>query len=370
MTPTSISLMPVWAIDIIGSTLMIIGSVMCLRTAYAIQARDRESPLAIYLVWFCGAIFAFAVSRSLGHIVKHLLFFTGHREVWKNLAPISGSINSITFVVIAAVTLFFQRMQALINRMARDRDKIERASRELLDLNRALGSTVFERTRAEMALRVAHDIRNPAAIIGGLVKRMTQEIGQQGGPESDRLARVKEQAERLEEMVARLETIRTEAPGAFVPLDVNGLVEDCAALLQPEATEKGASFVLKLSPALLLFQGNEQLMKIAIMHLVRNSIEACRPGDTIVIATELSEKGVVLRVDDSGPGIPAEILAHIFTPFLETKDGGTGLGLPYVRQIVEEHNGTLALKSAVGTGTSAEVVLPTHLGVLRQRELG
>lgn len=364
---TTLSLFPLWVIDIVGSALMIIVSALCLRLAYRILAHDEEDPLATYLVWFCGAVFAFAVSRALGHIVKHLLVLWGHRDWWQRLSPISGSINTLTFVVIASVTLFLHRMQTIITRMARDRNKIERTSRELLDLNRALESTVFERTRLEMALRFAHDIRNPAAIIGGLARRLTQEAGQ---TDRDRLARIQEQAERLEALVGRFESINTDAPGAFVPLDINALAEECVELLAPEAAEKEMALGAKLSPALLLFQGNERLMKIAVMHLVRNSIEACRRGDVITVATELSEKGVVLRVEDNGPGIPPETLARIFTPLLDTREGGTGLGLPFVRQIVEEHKGTLTLQSVVGSGTRAEMVLPTHLGVLRQRELG
>lgn len=366
---STLSLLPVWAIDIAGSALMFLGSVLCLRLAYKILARNDEDPLATYLFWFCGALFAFAVSRAVGHLVKHLFVLSGRREWWQHLSPISGSINTLTFVVIASVTLFFQRMQTIINCMARDHDKIERASRELLDLNRALESTVFERTRMEMALRFAHDIRNPAAIIGGLVRRMTQEIGHLPPEDGERLTRVREQAERLEELVGRFESVRTDVPGAFVPLDLSGMVEECAALLAPEAAEKGVVLTMTLSPALLLFQGNERLMKIAIMHLLRNSIEACRRGEVIRLATLLAEDGVMLRIEDNGPGIAPERLGQILTPAAPINRRGTGLGLSYVKQIVEGHKGELAIRSQVGTGTTVAVTLPTHLGVLREREI-
>ena len=366
---TTISLLPVWAIDIVGSALMFVGSVLCLRMAYKILDRNDEDPLATYLVWFCGALVAFAVSRAGGHIAKHLLVLGGRPDWWQHLSPISGSINTLTFVVIASVTLFFQRMQTIISRMARDHNKIERTSRELLDLNRALESAVSERTRMEMALRFAHDIRNPAVIIGGLVRRMTHEIGQMPAADGERLARVREQAERLEELVTRFESVRTEVPGAFVPLDLGGMAEECVALLAPEAAEKGVVLTTNLSSALLLFQGNERLMKIAIMHLLRNSIEACRRGEMIRLFTLLVEGGVMLRIEDNGPGIPPERLSQILTPMAPVDRRGTGLGLSYVKQIVEGHKGTLTIRSRVGAGTMVEVTLPTHLGVLREREL-
>lgn len=366
---TTISILPVWTIDIIGSALMFIGSALCLRLAYQIIARDQEDPLANYLVWFCGALFAFAVSRAVGHIVKHLLVFAGRRDWWQHLSPISGSINTLTFVAIASVTLFIHRMQTIINRMASDRNKIERTGRELLDLNRALESTVFERTRTEMALRVAHDIRNPVTIIGGLVRRLAQEAGQPPAADDDRLARISEQAERLEDLVARFEAINTEAPTAFLPLDIGALAEECVALLSAEAAEKGVGLGTVLSPALLLFQGNERLMKIAIMHLIRNSIEACRPGEAVRLTTGLAEDGVRLRIEDNGPGIAPERLGRIMTPLAEQERRGTGLGLSYVKQIIEGHKGRLTVTSQPGAGTMVEVLLPTHLGALRAREL-
>jgi len=363
----TLSLLPVWAIDIIGSALMFVGSLLCLRMAYKILARDEEDPLATYLVWFCGALCAFAVSRAVGHIVKHLLVFAGRPDWWQHLAPISGSINTLTFVAIASVTLFIHRMQTIINRMASDRNKIERTGRELLELNRALESTVFERTRAEMALRVAHDIRNPVVIIGGLVRRLAQEAGRPPAAADDRLARISEQAERLEDLVARFESINTAAPGAFLPLDLGALAEECVALLATEAAEKGVGLATSLSPALLLFQGNERLMKIAIMHLIRNSIEACRPGETVRLTTELAGDGVMLRIEDNGPGIAPERLGLIMTPLAEQGRRGTGLGLSYVKQIIEGHQGDLVITSQPGAGTEVEILLPTHLGALRER---
>ena len=365
----TLSLLPVWAIDVIGSALMIVGSSLCLRLSYQILAHDQEDPLATYLFWFCGALFAFAVSRAMGHLVRHLLVLGGHPDWWQGLSPISGSINTLTFVFIAAVTLFFQRIQTIIDRMARDREKIERTSRELLDLNRALESTVFERTRMEMALRFAHDIRNPAVIIGGLVRRMAQEVDRMPAADGERLAGVREQAKRLEEMVARFESVRTDAPGAFGPLDLSGLAEECATLLTPEAAEKGVAITQSLSPALLLFLGNARLMKIAIMHLIRNSIEACRSGQAIRIVTALTERGVGLRIEDNGPGIPPERLSQILTDSAQIDRRGTGLGLSYVKQIIEGHKGELTIRSQPGAGTTVEVTLPTHLGVLREREL-
>ena len=87
-------LFPVWLIDIFGSLIMIALSVLCLGVAREIIHRDPDNALSTYLFWFCVAIFAFSVSRSLGHIIKHVLYFAGLGPWWQHLAPISGSINN------------------------------------------------------------------------------------------------------------------------------------------------------------------------------------------------------------------------------------------------------------------------------------
>ncbi|MBU4034673.1 MAG: PAS domain-containing sensor histidine kinase, partial [Proteobacteria bacterium] len=130
----TISMLPVWLLDFGGAIALIILSGLCLNHAYAFARADKESPLAIFLLWFCGAIFALALSRSSGHIIKHLLTLSGRGDFWLILAPYSGSINSMAFIVIASVTLFFNRVETIMERMIQDREKIEKSGKELFRL--------------------------------------------------------------------------------------------------------------------------------------------------------------------------------------------------------------------------------------------
>lgn len=361
------SLAPVWIIDIAGSLGMIVVSTLCLATTAKIVRRAPENALANYLFWFAGAIFAFSVSRSAGHILKHVLYFSGHGELWKQLSPISGSINTITFVIIGSVTLFFRRMETIMNRMARDRDRISLFSRELLELNRDIEAIVSERTRVELALRFAHDVRNPSMIIGGLVRRMRKNIPE-GGPEYERIGQIQEQVEKLESLVGRLDLSRKKGAWTFSALDLNALVEEAVDAVRGEADGKDVIIFLDRAPSTLTFQGNRHLVKIALMHILRNAIEACGRGDTIQVITEAGEKSVIVRIEDNGPGIPQEMVEHIFEPFFNTPEGTTGIGLPYVKQIVEDHNGTIALSSSKETGTSLVISFPPLLGELSRTD--
>lgn len=356
-------LYPVWMIDLIGSLCMIIASSMCLGIARKIFRRDPENALANYLLWLCIAIFAFSVSRSLGHIIKHILYFSGYNAWWKTLSPISGSINTVTFVVIASITLYFRRTETIMNRMLRDHDKISSFSRELLELNRDIEKIVSERTQTQMALYVAHEVRNPAMIIGGMARRM-KKITPDSSPEKERLDVILHEAKKLESLVAELGKPHDQTEKKFFFLDLNTIVEEAVEIIQEEADKKEVILFLDRTPERLPFQCSKHLIKIAIMHVLRNALTACNSGDTIRIVTEAGEKSVQICIEDTGSGIPQEVMDHIFEPFYRSQKGPTGIGLPYVKQIVEEHKGTITISSKENRGTFVLISLPPLLGEL------
>jgi signal transduction histidine kinase len=359
----TISMLPVWLLDFGGALALIVLSGLCLHHALAMARADRESPLAIFLLWFCGALFALALSRSSGHILKHLLTFFGKKDLWLLLAPYSGSINSMAFIVIASVTLFFNRIETITERMVRDREKIEKNSQELFRLNKEIEAVIAERTRTGMALRIAHEVRNPATIIGGMVRRLLNSYP----PEEEgrlKLIHILDQARKLENLVSKFESVRPEAKKIFAPLDLNPIVAEAAESLQKDARAKDITLVSELSQAPLFFHGNSSLIKIALAHLLRNAVNACSKKSRIRITTEMTPAGSQVRIADNGPGISPEMLEIIFDPYQHINRQSSGLGLPYVKQIINEHMGTVTITSELGKGTTILIVLPTHLGEL------
>jgi len=357
------SIFPIWVIDLLGSAAMILLSFRYLRTAYTLYRRDQDNALSNHLLWFCWTIFAFSVSRSMGHIIRHFLYFSGLGHWWETLSPISGSINTITFVVIASVTLFFQRMVNIMNRMNNDREKIEKTSQALILLNRDTGAIVSERTRAEMALRIAHEIRNPVTVIGGLLRRITEKEPAHS-PQREHFEKIIDQARKLEELVRRFEDMRPDQEKMFTPLDFNVLMKEAVEVVKQEAAGKNIPILYDPHPAVLVFQGNRHLMKMALIHVLQNAIEVCDSGDTITVTTGMGDKGIIGTVSDTGPGLPGEIREHLFDPFYKTAKGKTGLGLAYVHQIIAEHKGKISVESMMGKGTTLEITLPTHIGQL------
>jgi len=359
----TISMLPIWLLDFGGAIALIVLSGLCLKHAYVLARVDRESPLAIFLLWFCGAIFALALSRSSGHILQHLLTASGQEDIWLLLAPFSGSFNSLTFIVIASVTLFFNRIETIMERMVRDREKIEKNSQALFRLNKEIEAVIAERTRASMALRIAHEVRNPVTIIGGMVRRL---LNAYPAEEEGRLKliHILDQARRLENLASKFESVRPEAKKIFAPLDLNPIVTEAVESLQDEARAREVCLMPTLSKTPLFFHGNSSLIKIALAHLLRNAVNACGKKNRIIITTEMTSAGCQVKISDDGPGISKEMLEVIFDPYLHVNRQSTGLGLPYVKQIINEHMGTVTVTSEQDKGTTVLIVLPTHLGEL------
>jgi signal transduction histidine kinase len=95
-----------------------------------------------------------------------------------------------------------------------------------------------------------------------------------------------------------------------------------------------------------------------VLNLLLNAVQAMEAGGQLVVRTRSSGLGVVLELIDTGPGMDADTLAQVFRAFYTTKQGGSGLGLPTARKIVEAHGGTIDIESAPGRGTKVTIWLP------------
>ncbi len=144
-------LLPLWpikAIDIGGSTLMILLSVLCVRHAFRLGRTEPQSVIWTYLKWFALALLLFSVSRSVSHLIKYLLEDLERPGAWIALRPLTGSLNTVSFVIAGSITLFFRRVHAIHRRTLDDNRRIEAAHAQIVELNESLERKVLERTRA------------------------------------------------------------------------------------------------------------------------------------------------------------------------------------------------------------------------------
>ena len=147
----TVSFFPIFLIDVAGSILMIVFSFLCLRIVTTLRKMDSNNLIWTYLLWVCIGLACFAVSRSAGHILKNIFIISGHKELWAGIRPFSGAVNSVMFIVVAAITLFFERIWKIYQIILKDRQAIEEAHGELLFLNQNLEQIINERTLALQA---------------------------------------------------------------------------------------------------------------------------------------------------------------------------------------------------------------------------
>ncbi len=142
------SSLPVWYVDMIGSVIMIVLSLLCLGKVRGLKKLDEDNIIWTYLQWVCYALAVFAISRSAGHLLKQLLLFSGHRLAWSRIRPFSGAVNTFMFMAVASVTIFFERIWKVYQQILADKQALQQAHAELLYLNQNLEKLVSERTEA------------------------------------------------------------------------------------------------------------------------------------------------------------------------------------------------------------------------------
>lgn len=144
----TLSFVPIWLVDIIGSILMIILSFLCLSVVLELKKNDQYNVIWTYLLWVCYGLAGFAISRSAGHILKQHLLFSDREFVWDSIRPFSGAVNTFMFVFVASVTLFFDRIWKIYQQILKDKQALQSAHEELYDLNLNLEALVAKRTES------------------------------------------------------------------------------------------------------------------------------------------------------------------------------------------------------------------------------
>lgn len=352
---------PLLLVDILGSAVVLVLSWAAFINSRKLLANDPENALWLFLYWLTLALVAFGVSRALGHIVGHILVFAGQEAVWRQLRPYSGGLNAILSIVIASVTLFFHNIQKLYRRMEADHQHLETTSHEILSLNREMEALVMERTMSEMALGIADGIRNPLHVIGGFSNRLLKKTAPDDPARNWALA-IAEAAKRLEQMVERFENLAEDKKSFFSQEDLNKIVRGILEMQQAVFERRRIHLVTGFHPSPTYTQVNKHLLKVAIAHLVRNALEATPPQGEIHVTTAVDMNHTSLVIQDTGRGMSPEVLTKIFEPYFTTKIGGTGLGMVFVRQIIDEHRGTINLESEAGQGTTVTIRLPIRFG--------
>jgi signal transduction histidine kinase len=241
---------------------------------------------------------------------------------------------------------------------------------DTLEVLAAQAAVAIQNTRlfqqSDLISELVHEIRTPlASLVTASYLLQRSEISEK--QRSELAATIYSEAQRLNELassfldLARLESGR--AGFEMAPIDLSTLLEECRRVVQPKTDESGIQLKVEVQNALPQVEGDSGKLKQVVLNLLSNAIKYNRPGGTITLSASAAKNEVQIRVSDTGIGIPADALPHLFEKFYRVLGSekiatGTGLGLSICKQIVESHHGRIEATSSVGQGSVFTVDLP------------
>ena len=216
----------------------------------------------------------------------------------------------------------------------------------------------------QVTSELAHEVKNP---LHGMLMHVAVLKEMLAAPSAEircSLDMLERSIAQLDAVVVRFVDLTRPKEISLRAVELNSLLRDAVAPVAAEWGAKGVAFALHLSDGLPAVRGDEDLLRQALTNIVLNACQAMREGGEVDMRTEVETEGVVkVVVSDTGVGISAVDMDQIFAMYYSTKPGGTGIGLPLVRRVVDMHNGDIQIVSQVGRGTSVIVRLPVETEV-------
>lgn len=255
-------------------------------------------------------------------------FATGEKQLFEYQLPINGNILDFEARIVLANT-----NEVLY--IVRDITELKQLQNEVTRLDRL-------NLVGEMAAGIAHELRNPMTTVRGFLQVLCNK------PECSKYANyfdlMIEELDRSNLIISEFLSLAKNKKVQLEPDSLPSIIKSLAPLIQADATLAGKKIELVLEDTPELLVDAKEIRQL-ILNLSRNAIEASPPQATVTIKTYQAAKQVILAIQDQGPGIPAEIIEKLGTPFFTTKDHGTGLGLAICYSIAARHNATISVDS-------------------------
>jgi two-component system sensor histidine kinase HydH len=241
-------------------------------------------------------------------------------------------------------------------------------------------SQVYERMKererlaalGQMAAGLAHEIRNPLGSIKGAAQVLLPIVEETNdGSIKEFLNIIVEEVDRLNKIVSQFLDYARPYRGDPRPLDVNDVVRRTLQLLEKVEEEHKVEISTALVEGLPQVRADAEQLRQVFLNLSLNAIQATPEGGKLQVSSSLrrsTRRGATaafleVRFRDTGVGIPPSDLKSLFIPFFTTKEKGTGLGLPISQRIIENHGGTIEVRSKPGAGSTFTVLLPIEADV-------
>jgi signal transduction histidine kinase len=249
-----------------------------------------------------------------------------------------------------------------------------KAQEDLETANRQLIQSEKMSALGRFAAGVAHEVKNPLAILLGGLEYLKEKLVDVDSDVRDAIEKMREAVIRANTIIKDLLTFARPSKTIHDKIDVNVLVHDAITfvdLLRHKSSKVDVEIKQDLTPGGIQVEVDKNQMQQALLNILLNALEAIPGRGEIMIRTyhgesvkaqdsALSRPFCVIEVRDTGVGIERRDMVKLFEPFFSTKRGqkGTGLGLAIVKSIVEKHKGTISIESEVGKGATVKIMLP------------
>jgi signal transduction histidine kinase len=223
-------------------------------------------------------------------------------------------------------------------------------------------------TLGHVAAGIAHEIRNPLSGINihlSALERIHEEASFPGAEGKEQAARIMAQIQsasrRIESVIRKVMDFSRPAPVRAGLADLNQSIEDAVDFTSTLLRRSGITLDRSRLESLPQCYADSSLLTQVIMNLITNAVQAMEGSEgqkLLEVSSALRGGRIVIRVSDSGPGIPASLRGRIFDPFYTTRKDGYGIGLSFSRKVVEEHGGTLTADTSTWGGAEFRIEIP------------
>lgn len=283
---------------------------------------------------------------------NHPLWITGYTNDVQRYLDVAFSLMCIMFANASLLTVV---RNYYMKEYQRSRDYLVEIEKQ--KMNNEMSRLDRLNLIGEMAASIGHEIRNPLTTVRGYLQHFSRKKDFVDYEESFEV--MIQELDRANLIITEFLSLAKNKKVDLALTDLNHTISKIYPLLQADAVGSGKSIIVELGkiPNILL---DENEMKQCILNLVRNGLEAITHKGIVIIKTYVKGQQVVLEIQDNGAGISEEILAQLGTPFVTTKENGTGIGIPICYRIVERHHAQLDIETS-GGGTTFTITFKMEL---------
>lgn len=315
-----------------------------------LTARDLLSNLkvAALLLFAVAAIASLIFARRLSKPLERLT--EAAEKVGKGQFEVTVSSSSSD--EIGALSRSFNQMT----------DELREREVKLAGANAALVQSEKLAAFGQLGAGIAHEVKNPLAGILGYAQLTLRKLDE-NSPFRKNLKIIETETRRCTEIISNLLQFARQESGKMEPTEINAVVDAALQIVDHQLGVNNVKISKDYAADLVSCDANANQLQQAIMNFAINAQQAMGPdGGNLVVRTRADAgRGVIIEVEDDGPGIPEDIRGKIFEPFFTTKPAGqgTGLGLSVTYGIIKDHGGDIRIEDVPGGGTRFVVSLPS-----------